>query len=102
MAVYSGPAILGGSFITTLLYQSKVCYATGLHPEGLFEDDGEKYGFTGRLAKIVAPSKLGNANAGSNQALFPIMPGRQTQIVNINRYKSITIAKYIQPSLVFT
>ncbi|RCU52636.1 hypothetical protein DU002_01305 [Corallincola holothuriorum] len=51
-------------------------------PAGLAEDDGEMYGMTGRLAKIVGPDMLA-AVADSDLANFPIAPGRNTQVVQV-------------------
>src|SRR5690606_2289959 len=43
-------------------------------------DDGEQYGLTGRLAKIVASDTLGGV---SDLANFPIAPGLRTQVVRV-------------------
>ncbi|GAA5215845.1 hypothetical protein ACFSJ3_10555 [Corallincola platygyrae] len=51
-------------------------------PAGLSADDGEMYGLTGRLAKIVAPDMLQGVS-DSDLANFPIPPGRSTQVVQI-------------------
>ncbi|MDO6762038.1 hypothetical protein [Agarivorans sp. 1_MG-2023] len=49
-------------------------------PNGLANNNGQDYGFTGRLAKIVAPNLLDNAS-GSQLSHFPIRPNRQTQVL---------------------
>lgn len=51
-------------------------------PAGLAADNGEQYGLTGRLAKVVAPDLL-QAVSDGQLASFPIPPGRSTQIVQI-------------------
>ncbi len=51
-------------------------------PAGLGDDNGEMYGLTGRLAKVVAPNLLGEAS-GSGLANFAIAPGRQTQVLKL-------------------
>ena len=51
-------------------------------PEGLGIDDGEQYGLTGRLAKVVSANTL-DAVAHNQLANFPIAPGRQTQVLRV-------------------
>jgi hypothetical protein len=64
-------------------------------PEELGLDDGEQYGLTGRLAKIVAEDTLQAASAGSDLAEFPIAPGRNTQVVNVGSNLSTAEHYYI-------
>ena len=51
-------------------------------PEGLGVDNGEQYGLTGRLAKVVGQGQLA-AVAQGGLAEFPIAPGRHTQVLRI-------------------
>ena len=53
-------------------------------PEGLAAIGGAQYGLTGRLAKVVGTDTLQAAGFHSEQAEFPIGPGRQTQILQLN------------------
>jgi hypothetical protein len=52
-------------------------------PEELGLDNGEQYGFTGRLAKVVNPGQLQGVGAGNDLASFAIAPGRKTQVINV-------------------
>ena len=56
-------------------------------PDGLSSDNGADFGYTGRLARIVAPGTLGGAAVNSDQnsdlAEFPIRPGLQTQAITV-------------------
>lgn len=52
-------------------------------PDELGLDNGEQYGLTGRLAKVVGSNQLQGEGAGSDLAEFPIKPGRQTQVINV-------------------
>ena len=52
-------------------------------PDELGLDNGEEYGLTGRLAKVVAPNQLKGVSAGSDLAEFPIAPGRHTQVIRV-------------------
>ncbi|MBL1294520.1 MAG: alpha/beta hydrolase, partial [Thiotrichales bacterium] len=56
-------------------------------PEGLTSDNGSDFGYTGRLARIVAAGTLGGAAVNSDQnsdlAEFPIRPGLQTQAITV-------------------
>jgi RHS repeat-associated protein len=51
-------------------------------PEGLGVDNGEQYGLTGRLAKVVGQDQLAEVAQGG-LAEFPIAPGRHTQVLRI-------------------
>ena len=52
-------------------------------PDELGLDNGEQYGLTGRLAKVVGANQLEGASAGSDLAEFPIAPGRNTQVIRV-------------------
>ncbi|PCH63817.1 MAG: hypothetical protein COC09_04840 [Gammaproteobacteria bacterium] len=56
-------------------------------PQGLTSDNGSDFGYTGRLARIVAAGTLGGAAVNSDQnsdlAEFPIRPGLQTQAITV-------------------
>jgi len=51
-------------------------------PEGLGADNGEQYGLTGRLAKVVSKNNLAGVAQGQ-LASFPIAPGRHTQVLRV-------------------
>ena len=53
-------------------------------PEGLGEIGGAQYGLTGRLAKVVGADLLQATGFQGELAEFPIAPGRQTQILQLN------------------
>lgn len=52
-------------------------------PDELGKDNGEEYGLTGRLAKVVGANILQGVSAGSDLAEFPIAPGRNTQVIRV-------------------
>ena len=61
-------------------------------PEELGLDNGEQYGFTGRLAKVTNPGKLQGVGAGNDLASFAIAPGRKTQVINVG--SNLTTAEH--------
>jgi hypothetical protein len=61
-------------------------------PEELGLDNGEQYGFTGRLARVVAPNQLQGENSGSDLASFAIAPGRKTQVIKVG--SNLTTAEH--------
>jgi len=61
-------------------------------PEELGLDNGEQYGFTGRLAKVVSPNQLQGVGAGNDLASFAIAPGRKTQVINVG--SNLTTAEH--------
>jgi hypothetical protein len=63
-----------------------------LLPEELGLDDGEQYGFTGRLAKVVGANQLQGVGAGNDLASFAIAPGRKTQVINVG--SNLTTAEH--------
>lgn len=76
-------------------------------PDGLSAGQGADFGFTGRLAKIVAPNQLDSASVqiedssgqgGSDLAEFPIAPGRQIQAINVGSNLSQAEHYYIHVS----
>ncbi|RHW74803.1 Ig-like domain-containing protein [Colwellia sp. RSH04] len=64
-------------------------------PEELGLDNGEQYGFTGRLAKVVAPGQLQGVGAGNDLASFAIAPGRKTQVINVGSNLSTAEHYYV-------
>ncbi|WP_415893760.1 hypothetical protein ACMXYN_04970 [Neptuniibacter sp. PT8_73] len=66
-------------------------------PEGLSSDNGEQYGYTGRLAKVVSNNVLEAASdvGQSDLAEFPIAPGKQLQVLTINSNLSVPEHYYI-------
>jgi len=61
-------------------------------PDELGLDNGEQYGFTGRLAKVVGENQLQGAGAGNDLASFAIAPGRRTQVINVG--SNLTTAEH--------
>ncbi|WP_415894906.1 hypothetical protein ACMXYQ_12405 [Neptuniibacter sp. PT34_22] len=66
-------------------------------PEGLSSDNGEQYGYTGRLAKVVSNNVLEAASdvGQSDLAEFPIAPGKQLQVLTINSNLTVPEHYYI-------
>ena len=64
-------------------------------PEGLGAGDGEDYGLSGRLAKVVSTNYI---DADSDSAIFPIGPGRQTQLLKIRDNLTVPEHFYIHVS----
>ncbi|KGJ86800.1 hypothetical protein [Colwellia psychrerythraea] len=64
-------------------------------PEELGLDDGEQYGFTGRLAKVVGANQLQGVGAGNDLASFAIAPGRKTQVINVGSNLSTAEHYYV-------
>ncbi len=82
---------------TVTLYTQWLDHDGSPLPEGLGVDHGEHFGYTGRLAKIVSPSKLAGASQ-SDLALFAIAPGRHTQVVKVKSNLSTPEHYYIHVS----
>jgi len=61
-------------------------------PEELGLDNGEQYGFTGRLAKVVGPNQLKGVGAGNDLSSFAIAPGRKTQVIKVG--SNLTTAEH--------
>ncbi|BEU03027.1 hypothetical protein OAG1_18270 [Agarivorans sp. OAG1] len=66
-------------------------------PSGLANNNGKDYGFTGRLAKIVAPNLLDDAS-GSQLSHFSIRPNRQTQVIKFANDDTVPNHFYIHVS----
>ncbi|MDF3012886.1 MAG: hypothetical protein K0Q78_1090, partial [Cellvibrio sp.] len=66
-------------------------------PEELGRDSGEEFGLTGRLARIVSDGQIA-AVAQSNLAEFPIAPGVNTQVLQVNSNLSAAEHFYIHVS----
>ena len=52
-------------------------------PAELGLDNGEQYGLTGRLSRVIGDNVLGGAGVGSDISEFAIAPGRQTQVLRV-------------------
>ncbi|MDF3012889.1 MAG: hypothetical protein K0Q78_1093 [Cellvibrio sp.] len=63
-------------------------------PSGLGEDNGEQFGFTGRMARVIGSGQIGEVGVVGKEHLaqFPIMPGRQTQVLHIK--SNLTAAEH--------
>ncbi len=61
-------------------------------------DELGDYGYTGRIALVVAPNTLGAGSLGSQVSQFPIKPGRQLQVIRLPEKVLAAQHVYIQVS----
>ncbi|MGI9273768.1 MAG: hypothetical protein ACR2PT_02780, partial [Endozoicomonas sp.] len=62
-------------------------------PEGLND-----YGYTGRIARVVAENMLAEGSGGNSVSQFPIRPGRQLQVIRLPQQVLAAQHLYVQVS----
>ncbi len=80
---------------TVTIYTEWLDHDGSALPEGLGDDNGEQYGLTGRLAKVVSDGGSLQAVAQSDLADFPIAPGRKTQALQVASNQSFAEHFYV-------